>query len=139
MRSSLRLRWPIGLASALVLILAAVSTPVRAAELLMFELQGCPWCVKWHREIGPGYPVSAEGLRAPLRIVDIKAPLPDGLALDQPVTSSPTFVLVDEGREVGRITGYPGAEFFWGLLDALLDRLDVPAPAAGQAPGQRSL
>ena len=118
---------------------AMFSTPARAAELLMFELQGCPWCVKWHREVGPGYPVSAEGLRAPLRIVDIKAPLPGGLVLDKPVTASPTFVLVEEGREIGRITGYPGADFFWGLLDELLARLETPAPAAERAPGQRSL
>jgi hypothetical protein len=120
-----------------LLLGACVSTSARAAELLMFELRGCPWCIKWHREIGPAYPRSSEGLRAPLRIVDIKAPLPGDLSLDRPVTSSPTFVLVDEGREIGRITGYPGAEFFWGLLDELLARLDDPPRAP--APGQRSL
>ena len=123
----------------LALVLAAsAAPPAWAAELLMFELKGCPWCVVWRREIGPIYPLSAEGLRAPLRIVDIKAPVPDGLVLDKPVTSSPTFVLVEDGREVGRITGYPGADFFWGELDELLAKLD-PAPSRESPPGQRSL
>ena len=112
---------PLVLSTILLLSAGMHATAANAAELLMFELQGCPWCVKWHREIGQGYPLSAEGLRAPLRIVDIKAPLPDGVTLDKSVTSSPTFVLVEEGHEIGRITGYPGADFFWGLLDELLD------------------
>ena len=76
--------------------------------------------------------------RAPLRTVDIKGPPPEGVVLDKPVTSAPTFVLVEEGREVGRITGYPGADFFWALLEDLIAKLD-PAPASPSAPGQRSL
>ena len=103
----------------------------------MFELAGCPWCKMWHREVGQGYPSSEEGRRAPLRIIDIKSPLPGGLVLAKPVTSSPTFVLIENNQEVGRITGYPGAEFFWPLLDELLAKLE-PSPAALQVP-QRSL
>ena len=34
------------------------------------------------------------------------------------------FVLVDQGREFGRIRGYPGDIFFWGLLANLIERLD---------------
>ena len=126
-----------GLALAL-LVLGAMPTPARAAELLMFELQGCPWCRLWHREVGQAYPLSPEGRRAPLRIVDIKDGAPRGVRLDKAVTSSPTFVLVDGDHEIGRITGYPGADFFWGLLDGLLARLDPPPPPADPA-GQRSL
>jgi hypothetical protein len=76
-----------------------------------------------------------------LRIVDVKGPVPDGIMLDKPVRSAPKFVLVENGREIGRITGYPGAEFFWPMLDELLTKLDPPA--VGQQPrqarGQRSL
>ncbi|MBL3206218.1 thioredoxin family protein, partial [Klebsiella pneumoniae] len=36
---------------------------------------------------------------------------------------TPTFILVDGGREIGRIEGYPGADFFWGLLERLAQRL----------------
>ena len=34
------------------------------------------------------------------------------------------FVLIDQGREIGRIRGYPGDTFFWGLLANLIERLD---------------
>lgn len=36
---------------------------------------------------------------------------------------TPTFVLMDGGREVGRIVGYPGEDLFWGLFGALLAQL----------------
>ena len=39
------------------------------------------------------------------------------------------FVLVDNGREFGRIRGYPGDTFFWGLLANLIERLDRGEPA----------
>ena len=136
----------VALLLAFVVTLASGATrSACAAELLMFELKGCPWCKLWHAEIGPAYPHSPEGRRAPLRIVDVKGPSPEEIIFDTPIRSSPTFVLVDNGREIGRITGYPGAEFFWSLLDELLAKL-APQPVAPPAhapparvPGQRAL
>ena len=58
--------------AALALLLSSWA-PARAAELLMFETRGCPWCAAWHREVGPGYPKSTEGQRAPLRRLDLAA------------------------------------------------------------------
>jgi hypothetical protein len=43
---------------------------------------------------------------------------------------TPVFVLVGKGREFGRIRGYPGDVFFWGLLANMLERLDRGEPAA---------
>ncbi len=113
-------------------------TPSSAAELLMFEARGCPWCVRWKQEVGVGYPRTPEGRRAPVRSVELTAGTPAGVTLDKPVQFSPTFVLVgDDGREVGRITGYPGADFFWGLFGELTRKLppelpsDLPAKPAG--------
>ena len=45
-----------------------------------------------------------------------------------PILYTPTFVLVANGEEVGRIEGYPGDAFFWGLLDRLLDKLPPESP-----------
>ena len=109
--------------------LAAQPSRAHAAELLMFEEQGCPWCRRWHAEVGVAYPKTAEGRRAPLRRLEIHGRKPDGIALAAPVRATPTFVLVENGREIGRITGYPGADFFWGLLDGLLAKLEPEAPA----------
>lgn len=96
----------------------------RAAELIMFEEQGCPWCERWRREIGVAYPNTLDGKRAPLRRIDISQSRASGIELASPVVVSPTFVLADNGREIGRIIGYPGADFFWSLLAELLVNLD---------------
>lgn len=103
----------------------------QAAELFMFEERGCPWCERWRREVGVAYPKTDEGKRAPLRVLDIGEARRIGIVLAAPVIASPTFVLVDRGREVGRIVGYPGADFFWGLLGELLAKLDRPAELGG--------
>lgn len=108
--------------AALVLTLAA---PLRAAELLMFEETGCYWCARWNDEIGPIYPKTAEGKLAPLRRLSIRDGRPDDLKLAKPVRFTPTFVLVHEGKEIGRIEGHPGEDFFWGLLGQMLR--DLPA------------
>jgi len=100
-----------------------------AAELVMFERAGCEWCAVFNREIAPIYGKTEEGLRAPLRRVDTAQPLPADLAFIEPERLTPLFVLVDRGREIGRIRGYPGEDFFWGLLDALLKKLDTSAIA----------
>lgn len=36
------------------------------------------------------------------------------------VTFTPTFVLLVNGTERNRIEGYPGEDFFWGLLGQML-------------------
>ena len=93
---------------------------VRAAELVMFEDPGCGWCRRWHVEVGPAYPRTAEGQVAPLRRVHIREQANSGVLLERPITATPTFVLTEKSREIGRIVGYPGEEFFYGQLENLL-------------------
>lgn len=99
--------------------LVAGAAGTEAAELLMYRRAGCPWCQAWDEAIGPAYPKSDLGQLLPLRAVDLDHDPPPAVALARPVRFTPTFVVVDEGREVGRIEGYPGEDFFWGLLDKL--------------------
>jgi len=99
----------------------------RAAELVMFERAGCAWCEAFDREIAPIYSKAEEGLRAPLRRVDTARLVPPDLAFIETERLTPLFVLVDRGREIGRIRGYPGEDFFWGLLGALVKKLDASA------------
>jgi hypothetical protein len=103
----------------LVLLLAGFAAQARAAELLMFRRAGCPWCLAWDEAVGPIYPKSDLGRRLPLRPVDLDRDPPPAVILVRPVRFTPTFVVVDEGREIGRIEGYPGEDFFWSLLDKL--------------------
>ncbi|MGE0627480.1 MAG: thioredoxin family protein [Hyphomicrobiaceae bacterium] len=120
---------PAAVLSSLLLVLTAVFSsvslplPAAGAELLMFEEKGCPWCLRWRQDVGPAYPRSPEGKRAPLRVIGIHTKLRPAIALAGPVRVSPTFVLVESGREVGRITGYPGPDFFWALLGELIAKL----------------
>lgn len=116
---------------------AAASTPAPAAELVMFEQPGCAWCQRWDKEIGVAYPHSWEGRAAPLRRVDITEPWPGDLAYVKRDSYTPTFVLIDGGRELSRLRGYPGDNFFWPLLDQMLAKLGHDAAAADRM--QRNL
>ena len=91
----------------------------------MFEQAGCAWCETFDREIAPIYPKTAEGQRAPLRRVSIDNPVPPDLAFVEVERLAPVFVLVHNGQEIGRIRGYPGEDHFWGLLGALMKKLDA--------------
>ena len=98
-----------------------LAVPVGAAELVMVEQRGCVYCQMWHREVGPAkYALTEEGAFAPLRLVDLHAPRPEDIAFARPLRITPTFVLVDEGRELARFEGYPGEDFFWGILGMML-------------------
>lgn len=81
----------------------------------------------WDQEVGVIYHKTAEGRTAPLRRFDIGDPRPPDLAALPDIIYTPTFVLMDGGREVGRIVGYLGEDQFWGLLGELLKRLPVEA------------
>ena len=112
------------------LLLTLLFAPAHAAELVMFEQKGCVWCQKFEREIAPAYDKTEEGKRAPLRRLDIAQPAPSDLAFIKRERFTPVFVLVEDGREIGRIRGYPGDVFFWGLLANLIERLDRGETAA---------
>jgi hypothetical protein len=98
---------------------------IHAAELVMFEQAGCTWCEIFDREIAPIYPKTTEGQRAPLRRVNMDRALPSDLAFVEVERLAPLFVLVENGHEIGRIRGYPGEDNFWGLLGALIKKLDA--------------
>lgn len=129
MRTGSILSW-LRLPLALLSLVWLSAGPVKSAELVMFERDGCVWCLRWNREIGAVYDRTDEGRRLPLRRVN--AGRPPGFALAGPVIYAPTFVVVDNGREIGRITGYAGQDSFWGLLGKLIPPTPVGVPPALQ-------
>ncbi len=109
-----------------VLALALFISPLQplaqarpSLHLVMFERDDCPWCRTWHREIGAGYGQSDEGLQAPLRRVDLEKPWPADLP-KLPVLYTPTFVLMACSKELARLVGYPGADFFYPKIAQLI-------------------
>ncbi len=109
-------------------VICAALAPLPALSdtyLLMAEEDGCYWCAKWNEEIAHIYPKTAEGRTAPLRRYDVHDQPPD-VTFVRRVHYTPTFILVEDAQEVGRIEGYPGQDFFWGLLGELFKRAEIP-------------
>ena len=117
-------------------LLAGQDRSVQAAELVMFESDGCSWCQRWHEEIGVIYPNTQEGAVLPLRLVDADADFPHDLKDVKGVFYTPTFLIWENGRELGRIRGYPGEDFFWPMLGEFISKhqLHHPISTVGAAP-----
>ncbi len=92
-------------------------------QLLMLEQAGCVYCAQFNDEIGQAYAKTTEGATAPLRRIDLDAPWPDDLPALQFDYFTPQFILVHNGREIDRLVGYPGDNFFWFLLGEMLEKL----------------
>lgn len=108
------------------------ATPFR---LLMVEQRGCHYCERWTAEVGDGYAASAEGALAPLTRVDLRGDWPEGLVIGRRPALTPTFILLKDNTEVARLEGYPGEDFFWGLLDRMLIEAGAPLAPDGQTVG----
>ncbi len=111
------------LVAAAALAAALWTGMARASELVMFEQPGCGYCLRWDREVGALYGKTNEARTLPLRRLDIASQKQSGIALEAPVRFTPTFVVVEGGREVGRITGYSNDDTFWGLFGMLRAKL----------------
>ncbi|MBN8968447.1 MAG: thioredoxin fold domain-containing protein [Rhizobiales bacterium] len=94
----------------------AAALPALASELIMFEQAGCTHCQRWDREVGSLYEKTTEAHMLPLRRLHIREQSQAGITLAAPVRFTPTFVIIDNGKEIGRITGYINDDAFWGLL-----------------------
>lgn len=107
----------------------AVDWRAEPVRLMMIEQDGCVYCAAWDREIGPGYATSRQGRAAPLLVVDIDGPWPDGLVLDRRPTLTPTFILLRGGDELSRLEGYPGDRYFYSLIDDMLRKAGIGVKA----------
>jgi hypothetical protein len=102
---------------------AALAQDVRGfagrTTLIMVDAPDCAYCRKWDREVSGSYAKSAEGRKAPLSRIRRGDPRLSGIG---GLAYTPTFILIVNGREAGRIVGYAGPDFFWGQLDAIVQR-----------------
>jgi hypothetical protein len=103
-------------------LLPALTAPASAqeVELIMIREPGCVWCELWDKEIGPIYPKTTESVCAPVRMVANLRNIPDDVKPLRLVRYTPTFLLTRDGVELARVEGYPGADFFWPMLDRML-------------------
>lgn len=118
-------------ASALITVLSTsnaardlISAPSSAdAELIVIEVEGCLYCKVFRRDVLPGYLASPRSKEAPIRFVDYNTQTAADLPLHGPVTIVPTFVMIKDNREVGRLPGYVGRSEF---LRAVTHMLSAP-------------
>lgn len=108
------------LCSVMLLCSTAVA---KAAELLIVEEHFCPYCEHFNAEIGDIYPKTEEGKKAPLVRIWLEDPWPEKYSGIEKAQVTPTFILVHDGKEVDRMLGYRGDEFFWFLLGKMLEKL----------------
>ena len=111
--------------------IALAAEPVdlrRATVLVMVEERGCPYCRRFDDETRASYVNSPEGRLAPL--VRRARGSPELAFLDR-LAYSPTFVLLVQGREVGRIVGYRGPDLFWMEMAGLFARSGLAVGAGG--------
>lgn len=99
--------------------------------LYMAEEHGCIWCARWDSEISEIYPKTPEGQAAPLVRFDVNGLPPEDVQFERRVHFTPTFILVKDGVETDRIEGYPGEDFFWGLLSMMLERASIEIDKTG--------
>ncbi|WP_425039971.1 hypothetical protein [Primorskyibacter sp. S187A] len=104
-------------------LFAMLSAPVAAEmSLVMVEQNGCVWCERWDEEIAPIYPKTDVGAEAPLSRLDISEANAQPDVFSGRVSFTPTFVLLRDGVEVDRLQGYPGEDFFWPVLEQMVER-----------------
>lgn len=116
-------RRPILLCAAM--LISSVASVFADTNLVMVEERGCVWCARWNDEVSHKYPKTDVGKAAPLKRLDIDDARPADIIFARSLFYTPTFVLVIDGREVSRIEGYPGEDFFWGLLEQMLNTANV--------------
>lgn len=100
--------------------MTSFATFSEAVELVMVEQPGCVYCRRWNETLAPIYPKTEIGEFAPLRHIQLADQDSSGINYKSKVVFTPTFVLVDDGEELGRLEGYASEDFFWGLLEMLL-------------------
>ena len=89
-------------------------------QLLVMEADGCIYCGIFRRDVLPSYEASERGKDMPVRFVDINDIPKTGIELQSQIDILPTFVIIKDNRESGRIPGYMGPEDFFHSINYLL-------------------
>ena len=101
-------------------LLLFLPSPGISAELIFVEQPGCYACVRFNKELGASYDLSTLGRDVPLRRVDINNRWPyRGSGVRRPM-GTPTFIILDGGKEIGRFAGYGDGPRFWKKFEAVL-------------------
>lgn len=100
-----------------------LTEPVAAnsnVELIVVEAPGCTYCTVFRRDVLPSYQASERARSVPVRFIDVNDLAVAQLGLGSPINIVPTFVVIKNNKEIGRIPGYVGPENFYHTINYLL-------------------
>ncbi len=89
----------------------------------MIEQKICPYCKLFDQDVN--YSNTDTAKKVPLRRVQLYGPWPDDLKHISYDMLTPTFILVKDGQELGRLRGYPGKKDFWALMNKLMEKHQI--------------
>lgn len=89
-------------------------------ELVVFETDNCVYCRLFRRDVLPAHERSGAADELPIRFVKVSDAGALTGVLTAPLTVVPTAVLLVDGREAGRISGYTGPAAFHQLVSHML-------------------
>ncbi len=81
--------------------------------LIMVTSPSCPWCDAFEEDVGHIYGKTPESAQFPLHRIDYFTKFTAPLAHIKAASVTPTFIVIKDHQEIGRIEGYPGDEMFW--------------------------
>ncbi len=93
--------------------------------LVVYETQTCGWCIRLREDAADTYQASDAGQRAPLVFIDKSKQGSSEFHPRRFVSATPTLIVMDTyGREVERMTGYPGGpEPIIDFVEKVLDKM----------------
>ena len=94
------------------------TTNAPRTEVIVFEIGGCKYCTAFRDNLGARYLASTTNRAAPMRFVDVGKLDPQAFQLRADINTVPTIVVLQDGREVDRVEGYPLPELLFGMVKA---------------------
>ena len=89
--------------------------------MLMITDKNCLYCKIWEKQIGKIYPKTDIAKKFPLQRIEVKNFINYKKYDLKKTNITPTFILIKNTKEEGRIEGYTNPEMFWWQVDEIMD------------------
>jgi hypothetical protein len=100
--------------------LAAPKAGTLTQEIVVFEVENCGSCGLFRDHVLARYRQSPRAAELPIRFIDVNEADTSKMKLIAPIQMVPTMVMMKDGQEVDRISGYTGPENFFLLVSKML-------------------
>ena len=92
---------------------AIVHNAAADTSLIMFTSEHCSYCQAWERDVGAVFNKSPYAAKLSLTRVEIGRKMPKNILLRKPIVGTPTFLIIRNGEEIDRQSGYVDEEIFY--------------------------